>query len=488
MRSVSSSPPKLSRQEAVDGAVGLQVFGIPPGITNTSSPVSTAIPRSSNLNTLSKGEPDNLMRLDDYNGSHSSSFGPGKKSRLEFQPQIGIPEDDIGRGNSFFSATKFLGENSEKQVDANEGVRGEDSEAHKRSSRDAEEAPVVPCPEVLKKLLQSRGRKKREQAPPSVSDVRRWFQRLPYWRRCCCYHMTIPTLTEAAVPIILGLSSPLRTIVVIVIASHKKSVVVGGESLLTSVYRSLNARHLRPCLQRASSPSIAFLRYDLAALVNDRARPTPKRSLRVRKGILKNSDHSSMSRRRRNAKSNKFQTATKVRLQPNLESRRGSRALEIKQDNSGNLQAENQASNRSDDSDFDTEANTENSEESSSDESEIHKPEHLDNKPTCMSIATAMKAGRRLRWNDLSVNVNSTALMAVDKQVHQANTAKNSDGAADQDRVSSLLNLGRKMKAGMVLVYLEGELLYSGYPLAQYGCTREAFMGFISEVTGVVYD
>ena len=54
-----------------------------------------------------------------------------------------------------------------------------------------------------------------------------------------------------------------------------RSVVVGAESLLTDVYKSFNEPQLRPCLQRTSEASLAFVKYDLSM-----ERPPVKQSIK----------------------------------------------------------------------------------------------------------------------------------------------------------------------------------------------------------------
>lgn len=46
----------------------------------------------------------------------------------------------------------------------------------------------------------------------------------------------------------------------------------------------------------------------------------------------------------------------------------------------------------------------------------------------------------------------------------------------------TLLNAGH-LKIGMVLIYQKTRMLYSGFPLASYGCRMQDFLGFISKHT-----
>ncbi|XP_069987733.1 uncharacterized protein [Penaeus vannamei] len=141
---------------------------------------------------------------------------------------------------------------------------------------------VVACPTVLNQLFAShqradgRGGRAGVRPPPPVAAVRRRLASRPYWRRCLCSPLLMPTVGEGELRPLLALTPPHRFVVIVVTdtnSSSQASVVVGGESLLEAVYAAQSIPGLRPCLQSPSEPSLAFVKYDLS-------RPRPKRKKR----------------------------------------------------------------------------------------------------------------------------------------------------------------------------------------------------------------
>ncbi|XP_047736515.1 uncharacterized protein LOC125177912 [Hyalella azteca] len=261
--------------------------------------------------------------------------------------------------------------------------------------------------------------------------------------------------------------------------SNSKSVVVGGESLLTSVYRSLNAPHLKPCLQRSSESSIAFLRYDLA--ISPKASKKSKKGIthKIKKGILKK--NSVVNKRK--IYDPRISKRVDIQLNKCEQNPIGSR----KEPRTYNQQCGIVQESHSEDEATDSEESVSSNDSKNEDNEEIGT-EVLP--PTYESVTEAndTKISQKLTWDASTANF--TKEKQIEKESHEVLTfdaLSNYGTAYDESLSTSVLNRGQSMKPGMLLIYLNGKLLYSGYPFPSYGCKREDFMEFVSSVTGVKY-
>ncbi|XP_050714548.1 uncharacterized protein LOC126997487 [Eriocheir sinensis] len=134
---------------------------------------------------------------------------------------------------------------------------------------EASSSSVVVCPAVLRQVCGqmrlSKGGRGVQWSLTSLAAVRGVLAARPYWRRCLCRAVEVPSVGERELVPLLSLMPPHRFIVIIVTNSSESlgSVVVGGESMIQAVYRSNNLPGLRPCLQSTSEPSLAFVSYDM---------------------------------------------------------------------------------------------------------------------------------------------------------------------------------------------------------------------------------
>ncbi|RXG52937.1 hypothetical protein Avbf_11274 [Armadillidium vulgare] len=85
-------------------------------------------------------------------------------------------------------------------------------------------------------------------------------ERISYVRRICRKREKHRSKSSSLIPcplVLQNISNQLQEL-------KKKSLVIGTESLLKSVYRLLQLPQLKPCLQRPSEHSVSILKIDIA--------------------------------------------------------------------------------------------------------------------------------------------------------------------------------------------------------------------------------